>query len=191
MKVLICFFLLLTHLNSSSQKVVDNYKIGKKEFEFVGIGLFDNHGVSIGSEAIFRFPLKSNAKLGGGIFLKTDDKYSSLHYGMFIDVAAFIGLRQKWSVNGDLGYNFFNHHHTSSNSNYALEFVLRGNLLGTFSINYRAILSKKSQIVTGAFVNFMRYSSSSHYTYFNPPSEETRSPVQFSRGGGIRLGFIL
>lgn len=194
MKSLKKFFLLSVYncffYCPQAQKMLPNKLIGKNETEILSISYLSKRGVTLGGQVIYRFPYKKNYKIGFGISGAIDGDDVKFYGTAFADGVYFIGERQKWAVNGQVGYGFYNYRFSGMTSTVNVDSKEKGGMLYLAGISHRAIVGK-IQIVTGGFITLNTFDYYIRREFLTPPtSVSTNEGKSRPLGGGIRLGIV-
>jgi hypothetical protein len=135
---LLLFGISLTTLSFSQKK--SNPKIARNETDISAFMMADND-VAFGAEVVYRLSVTKNLKIGGGVLYGANYEGGvgdPFGYGaVFADVMQFLGHRQKWSFDGQLGHGIYDN-----------DYGLKAGIYYSISCNYRAILSKKMLFTT-------------------------------------------
>ncbi len=197
-----CFlaFVLIPFLCLQSQIVLPNNLMGKREFEVNASFLGSNYSEIVPAEFICRFPVSRTVKIGGGaklIFGGLNTSKTRWQPAFLVDIAKFIGGRQKWSINVQPGYEFYKN--TSGiYSGYdpvagPYDYYLKEKMGFYFLVggNHRAIISKKFQLVTGIFNSFQDVRNQYFITYQSSPGlGKQNNDKKLNIGIGFKIGII-
>lgn len=199
---ILILILLLTTFAFSQKK--SNPTIGKKEFE-ISLFYFSEYKKEIylnraqnlaGAQIVRRWSWKKYTKVGAGGLVGADD-YDPIHesdfvpYGaLFGDITQFLGKRQKWSINGQIGHGIFKRERKFGDANYEGVRKYSAGMYYSISVNYRSIISKKILIVISPAYTFRNIRHKATEEIYSPPSVEEYSYIEKLSGPGIRLGII-
>jgi hypothetical protein len=129
-----------------------NPKIGKNETDVSSFILADNY-LAFGGQVVYRWSVSRDLKIGGGGLYgaNLEDTYESDFYGygaVFADVMQFLGHREKWSFDGQLGHGIYNNY-----------YGLKAGIYYSISCIYRAIVSKKMLLATSLVIGERNFHS--------------------------------
>lgn len=163
-KFLILPFLFVGIFSFAQKK--SNPLVGKKEIETSFLSLVDEH-LFFGGQVTCRVPLKKSFKVGAGVLYGVD--YDDNTYlvdafgygGIFADIIKFLGARQKWSFNGQIGHGVYKRSWGSGS------IPLVAGIYYSISPSYRAIISKRTLFTTALLIGYRNFHyKKSEFTYF-------------------------
>jgi hypothetical protein len=201
-KICILIFIFSFTITAFAQKKL-NPTIGKKEFE---ISLFyhteyddDFDGQSVaGAQLVRSWSWKQYTKIGmGGLMaVLSNDPISEsdvVVYGAFFgDITQFIGMRQIWSVSGQIGHGIFKRkaEEASYYGNGVNKYTVTAGMYYSFSFNYRWIISKKILMVISPAYTYRNFRHKKIEESYSPPAVYEHKSINKYSGPGIRLGII-
>ena len=187
-------------LKANAQKVLQNNLIGKSEFEFSASFLGSKYYELSPIEFIFRKPIGKSIKFGGGgrlVLGGLNESKTRWQSAIFLDIAKFIGERQKWSINLQPGYEFYKYQSlnypgfSTTNGNYTYFNKENGGAYFSIGGNHRAIVGKKLQIITGIYNSYQFLNQLQFTTYQSNPSQVIKSNYRKANIGlGLKVGIV-
>jgi hypothetical protein len=166
-------------------------KINQKELELAIFPGYGQRGALAGGQIIYRFPLSCMFKLGGGIHITTDENPGGSHPGLFIDLAKFVGNKQKWIFDGQMGRAFYSYEFSYPGVNGSSYYTrYNGEVFYKISASYRMNAGKKLTFFTGPYFFLQTFGTT---TEVKDGMGQPLNPVktrQKDGSGGLRIGFV-
>lgn len=166
-------------------------KIGKKELEISVIPGYGDRGVMTGGQIIYRFPLSCGFKIGAGFHITTDENRNGTHPGLLADLTKFIGNKQKWIFDGQVGKAFFTESYSYFGINGAsYHTTLTSEVCYKVSVGYRMNAGRNITFFAGPFFLLQTFEAN---TEIKDGIGQPLNPIQTRTkdgSGGIRIGLV-
>lgn len=177
-----------------------NPKIYKSESEITLINFRDERTRFLGEvrrvyggQFVYRLPLRKDTKAGLGVLVAADKhRFNELTaYGaVFADVTQFIGKRQKWSLSWQAGHGIYKQKSEYEDATGKAIDKHIGGMYYSVSVNYRAIVSRKTLIIISPFLDFRNIRHKTIVQYYSPSAIEKTIDIEKYSGIGLRLGVV-
>jgi hypothetical protein len=202
------FLLIVSHSLAAiifSQDKLPNPKIGKNETEISLVYLLDSYKSyptksrqALGGSVVYRWSLKKYTKAGAGFLIAADfPNYGKglqpdvIPYGaMFADIMQFLGRRQKWSMNGQIGYSIYNREAGFDDSTLKYTDRITGGMYYSISLNCRMIIAKKILLNLSTSLVLRNFQNTTIEEFHSPPSVQENKEVQSHTGFGFKAGIV-
>jgi hypothetical protein len=185
-----------------AQKKLPNPTIGNSESE-ISLFVFQDRTPGWGNyktwglQTIYRFQWKEFTKVGLGGLISADynEYYGFTHdvypYGaLFADIVQFIGKRQKWNFEGQIGHGIYKQEYQFDESAASGFNKYSAGMYYSISVGYRAVVSKKIVAVFSPIYFFRNYRHVIVVEYHSPSSIERMEDVAKHQGFGLKIGIV-
>ena len=182
-----------------------NPKIGKNETEISIYSFQDSRGAdaysqgrdALGAQCVYRLTCKKYTKIGAGILAAAD--YSSYYKferdvfpyaALFANVTQFMGSRQKWSMDGQVGHGIYKREYRHEDAIFSGFNKYSGGMYYSLVICYRVIVSKKIIITIAESYSIRNFQRRSVYEYYTLGYVQRDQETEFHDGLGLRMGIV-